>query len=117
MNRIILMGRLTADPDIRECNNGTLVANYSLAVNRYGTEDTDFFRCSAFNKGAEFAEKYLHKGMKIAIEGSVQLGSYTDKEGTKVNTCNVIVNSHEFCESKREDTSNEQNRKGRSSRR
>ena len=107
MNRIILMGRLTDEPDIIESKNGTLIAKYSLAVDRYGTGDTDFFPCSAFGKVAEFAEKYLHKGMKIAIEGSVNLGSYTNKEGVKVNTCNVIVNSHEFCESKkREDESN-----------
>lgn len=99
MNHVVLMGRLTADPEIKNAENVT-VAKYTLAVDRMKKDETDFIRCVAFGKGAEFAEKYLHKGMKIAIEGRIQTGSYTNKDGNKVYTTDVIVNSHYFCESK-----------------
>lgn len=103
MNKIILSGRLTADPEMKNVN-GITIASYSLAVqrdfkNKEGKYDTDFFRCQCFNKTAEFAEKYLKKGMKVLIEGRVQLGSY-DKDGVKHYTTDVIVATHEFCESK-----------------
>lgn len=100
MNKVILMGRLTKDPEIRQAQSGTLIANYSLAVDR-GDKDgnTDFINCKAFGKPAEFVQKYLHKGMKILVEGRWQTGSFDGKNG-KVYTNDCIVNLHYFCESK-----------------
>ncbi len=103
MNKVILMGRLTKDPDIR--GEGTsLVARYTLAVDRRyqkdGEQQTDFISCVAFGKGAEFAEKYLKKGMKIVVCGRIQTGSYTNKDGAKIYTTDVIVEEHDFAESK-----------------
>lgn len=107
MNKVILMGRLTRDPDIRyaQNENGTAVARYTLAVDRRfkrdGEQDADFIGCVVFGKGAEFAEKYFTKGIKIAITGRIQTGSYTDREtGKKVYTTDVIVEEQEFAESK-----------------
>ena len=98
MNKVILMGRLTKDPD---CHGGeTPFARYTLAVDRYG-EGADFISCVAFKKGAEFAEKYLKKGTKIAVVGHIQTGKYTNKDGQTVYTTDVIVESQEFCESKK----------------
>lgn len=100
MNKVILMGRLTKDPEIRQAQSGTLIASYSLAVDR-GDKDgnTDFINCKAFGKPAEFVQKYLHKGMKILVEGRWQTGSFDGKNG-KVYTNDCIVNLHYFCESK-----------------
>lgn len=101
MNNVNLIGRLTNDPDTRQAReSGNKIANYSLAVDRRG-DGTDFIRCVAFGKQAEFAEKYLRKGMKMGVTGSLHTDSYTDKEGRKVNTTEVIVNEHYFCESKK----------------
>ena len=107
MNKVILMGRLTRDPEIRYANNenNTCIANYTLAVDRrfkrQGDEQTaDFIRCVARGKNGEFAEKYLHQGIKIVVEGRIQTGSYTNKDGNKVYTTDVVVESHEFAESK-----------------
>ncbi len=107
MNKVILMGRLTRDPEIRYANNenNTCIANYTLAVDRrfkrQGDEQTaDFIRCVAMGKGGEFAEKYLHQGIKIVVEGRIQTGSYTNRDGQKVYTTDVIVESQEFAESK-----------------
>lgn len=106
MNKVILMGRLTRDPEIRyaQNENGTAVARYSLAVDRRfkrdGDQDADFIGCVVFGKGAEFAEKYLAKGTKIVITGRIQTGSYTNKEGQKVYTTDVVVEEQEFAESK-----------------
>lgn len=107
MNKVILMGRLTRDPEIRYANNenNTCIANYTLAVDRrfkrQGDEQTaDFIRCVAMGKNGEFAEKYLHQGTKIVVEGRIQTGSYTNKDGNKVYTTDVVVESHEFAESK-----------------
>ncbi len=90
MNKVILMGRLTRDPEIRYANNenNTCIANYTLAVDRrfkrQGDEQTaDFIRCVAMGKGGEFAEKYLHQGTKIVVEGRIQTGSYTNKDGRR----------------------------------
>lgn len=107
MNKVILMGRLTRDPEIRYANNenSTCIANYTLAVDRrfkrQGEEQTaDFIRCVAMGKGGEFAEKYLHQGIKIVVEGRIQTGSYTNRDGQKVYTTDVFVESQEFAESK-----------------
>lgn len=103
MNHVTLIGRLTKDPDVRytQGENNTCMARYTLAVDRRTKEkQTDFISCIAFGKTGEFAEKYLHKGTKIAIEGRIQTGSYTNKDGQKVYTTDVVVTSHEFCESK-----------------
>lgn len=103
MNIAILMGRLTRDPDVRTTQTGTTVARYTVAVDRIGKDQgADFISCVAFNKSAEFAEKYFKKGTKIVLEGTIQTGSYTNKDGQKVYTTDVIVNRQEFAESKGE---------------
>lgn len=103
MNFAILMGRLTKDPDISTSQNGTQIARYTIAIDRIGKDQgADFISCVAFNKSAEFADKYLKKGTKIAIEGAIRTGSYTNKDGQKVYTTDVIVNRQEFAESKGE---------------
>ena len=101
------MGRLTRDPEIRYANNenNTCIANYTLAVDRrfkrQGDEQTaDFIPCGAMGKGGEVAEKYLHQGTKIVVEGRIQTGSYTNKDGQKIFTTEVWVESQEFAESK-----------------
>ena len=103
MNKVILMGRLTKDPDMR--GEGTsLCARYTLAVDRRykkdGEDSADFISIVVFSKGAEFAEKYLKKGMKIVVTGRIQTGSYTNKDGQKVYTTDVIAEEQEFAESK-----------------
>ncbi|MDE6318501.1 MAG: single-stranded DNA-binding protein [Lachnospiraceae bacterium] len=107
MNKVILMGRLTRDPEVRysQGENATAIARYTLAVdrrfNRNNDEQTaDFINCVAFGRSGEFAEKYLHKGTKIAVTGRIQTGSYTNKDGVKVYTTEVVVEEHEFAESK-----------------
>ena len=97
MNKVILMGRLTRDPEVRysQGENATAVARYTLAVdrrfNRNNDEQTaDFINCVAFGRSGEFAEKYLHKGTKIAVTGRIQTGSYTNKDGVKVYTLSLI---------------------------
>lgn len=106
MNKIILMGRLTKDPDVRysQGNNPMAIARYTLAVDRKfkrdGEASADFINCIAFGKNGEFAEKYLHKGMKILVEGRWQSGSYTNRDGQKVYTNDCVVESCEFAESK-----------------
>lgn len=106
MNKVILMGRLTADPEVNYSSgeNATTFARYTLAVDRRfkreGDTTADFIRCVAFGKSAEFAQKYLHKGIKIAIEGRIQTGSYNNKDGQKVFTTDVVVENQEFAESK-----------------
>lgn len=106
MNKVILMGRLTRDPDVRYSagENSTAVARYTLAVDRRfhrdGDATADFIGCVAFGRQAEFAEKYLRQGTKIAITGRIQTGSYTNREGQKVYTTEVVVEEQEFAESK-----------------
>lgn len=106
MNRVTLIGRITKDPDVRysQGENSTAVARYTLAVDRKFKKDgeptADFISCVAFGKTGEFAEKYLKKGTKIAVIGHIQTGSYTNKDGNKVYTTDVIVDEHEFVESK-----------------
>ena len=107
MNKVILMGRLTRDPEVRytQGDNQMAIARYTLAVdrrfNRGNDENTaDFISCVAFGKSGEFAEKYLRKGTKIAVSGRIQTGSYTNKDGVKVYTTDVVVEDQEFAESK-----------------
>lgn len=102
-NKVILIGRLTDNPDVRYTSgsDGQLcIARYTLAVGRNKKDETDFIRCVGFGQQGEFAEKYLSKGTKIAIEGRIQTGSYDDKDGKKIYTTDVVVENHEFCESK-----------------
>lgn len=107
MNKVILMGRLTRDPEVRYSagESATAVARYTLAVDRRFRRDgsdqsADFIGCVAFGKQAEFAEKYLRQGTKIAITGRIQTGSYTNRDGQKVYTTDVVVEEQEFAESK-----------------
>ena len=111
MNKVILMGRLVRDPEVRYSQSATgsmAVARYTLAVDRRrsrtsgdNSEQTaDFISCVAFGRSGEFAEKYLHQGIKIAITGHIQTGSYTNKDGQKVYTTDIVVEEQEFCESK-----------------
>ena len=106
MNKVILMGRLTRDPEVRysQGENATAVARYSLAVDRRFRRDNeptaDFINCVAFGRAAEFAERYLRQGTKIAITGRIQTGSYTNKDGVKVYTTDIVVEEQEFAESK-----------------
>ena len=107
MNKVIIIGRLTRDPEIKYTTgeNATATARFSLAVNRRfknkeGNYDADFINCVAFGKTAEFIEKYFTKGMAIGITGRIQTGSYTNKEGQKVYTTDVVVEETEFVESK-----------------
>ena len=106
MNKVILMGRLTRDPDVRysQGENSTAVARYTLAVDRRFSKNeensTDFINIVAFGKAGEFAEKYLKKGTKVLVTGRIQTGSYTNKEGQKVYTTDVVAEDQEFCESK-----------------
>ena len=102
MNSVVLMGRLTKDPDVRCTNDGTAVGRFTLAVDRI-KDGADFISCVAFGKTAEFAEKYLHKGTKICCSGRIQTGSYTNRDGQKVYTTDVILDRMEFAESKAAD--------------
>ena len=106
MNKVIEIGRLVKDPEIRYSQgaNTTCVARYTLAVDRKfkqeGQPTADFINCIAFGKLGEFAEKYLHKGVKIAVTGRIQTGNYKNKDGNTVYTTDVVVEEQEFCESK-----------------
>lgn len=107
MNKVILMGRLTRDPEVRysQGDNASAVARYTLAVDRRFKRDgdqqtADFISCVAFGRAAEFAERYLRQGTKIAVTGRIQTGSYTNRDGVKVYTTDVIIEEQEFAESK-----------------
>lgn len=107
MNKIILMGRLTAEPVLKYSSKDTSMAivRYTLAVDRRfakkedGNTTTDFIRCVVFGKGAEFATKYFHKGQRVLVEGRLQIGEFTNKDGQKVPTADVIVDNQEFADS------------------
>lgn len=118
MNKVMLIGRLTKDPDIRYANNDdqTCIARYTLAVQR-NKDEADFISCVAFGGSGEFAEKYLKQGMRIGVVGHIQTGSYENKDKKKVYTTDVVVESHEFCESKREEEDDKPQRGGRNGRR
>ncbi len=117
MNKVILMGRLTRDPEVRYSQGETplAIARYSLAVDRRnarsnngGDEQTaDFINCVAFGRAGEFAERYFRKGTKIAVSGRIQTGSYTNKDGVRVYTTEVVVEEQEFAESKNASSGNE----------
>lgn len=107
MNKAILMGRLTRDPETRN-TNGLAITRYTLAVDRRykdenGETGADFLNIVAFGKAAEFADKYFRKGTKVLVNGRIQTGSYTNKDGNKVYTTDIVVEDQEFAESKRED--------------
>lgn len=115
MNKVIMIGRLTRDPEVRYSQGNqqpVAIARYSVAVDRKfkqaGQPEADFINCIAFGKLGEFAEKYLHKGTKIAVVGRIQTGSYTNKDGNKVYTTDVVVEEQEFCESKSQQSNNQQ---------
>ena len=120
LNKVILMGRLTRNPEVRYSpgEKATCVAKYTLAVNRRfhreGEQDADFINCVAFGKQGEFAEKYLKQGTKIVISGRIQTGSYTNRDGVKVYTTDVVIEEQEFAESKKaaETSSTPQNTQG-----
>lgn len=109
MNKVILMGRLTRDPEVRysQGERQMAIARYTLAVDRRGRANTsngeqtaDFIQCVAFDRSGEFAEKYFHQGTKIVVTGRLQTGSYTNKDGQRVYTTDVVVEDQEFAESK-----------------
>ena len=106
MNKVILMGRLTRDPEVRygTGENSTAVARYTIAVDRRfkrdGEQSADFISCVTFGRNAEFAEKYLRQGTKIVLAGRIQTGSYTNRDGQKVYTTDIVVEEQEFAESK-----------------
>ena len=122
MNKVILMGRLTRDPEVRY-SQALAIARYTLAVDRRfqrrdnsGNEQTaDFISCVAFGRNGEFAEKYLKQGTKIAITGRIQTGSYTNKDGNKVYTTEVVVEEQEFAESKNASGNNDRPAPGNAS--
>ena len=106
MNKVILMGRLTRDPEVRYSQGATAtaIARFSIAVDRRfkrdGEPDADFINCVAFGRTGEFIERYGHKGTKFVVEGRIQTGSYTNRDGQKVYTTEVVVEEQEFAESK-----------------
>ena len=108
MNKVILMGRLTRDPELRYSNRGeeqTAICNYTLAVDRRqrnqdGNAQADFIPCTAFGRAAEFAEKYFTQGLRVLVTGRIQTGSYTNRDGVKVYTTTVIIEEQEFADSK-----------------
>lgn len=114
MNKVILMGRLTRDPDVRYSSgeNSLSIARYTLAVDRRfkrdGDQTADFINCVAFGRGAEFTEKYFRQGLKVVVTGRIQTGSYTNKDGQKVYTTDVVVEDQEFAESKATSQQNQQ---------
>ena len=106
MNKAVLVGRLTRDPEVRysQGENATAVARYTVAVDRRfkrdGEPTADFIPCVVFGRSAEFAERYFRQGMRVSISGRIQTGSYTNREGQKVYTTEVVVEEQEFAESK-----------------
>lgn len=108
MNSVNLIGRLTADPDYRNIqrkgSEDLAVTNFTLAVDRAGSEDADFIRCTAFGTAADFVDKYFTKGMRVGITGRIQTGSYENKNGDRVYTTDIIVEHMDFADGKKEDT-------------
>ena len=105
INRVVLVGRLTKNPDLRYTQSGSAVASFTVAVerpftNQNGDRDADFINCVTFGRSAEFAERYFRQGIRIVVSGRIQTGSYTNRDGVKVYTTDVIVEDQEFAESK-----------------
>ena len=106
MNKVVLMGRLTRDPEVRysQGENALAIARYTLAVDRRfkrdGEQSADFINCVVFGKSAEFTERYFRQGMRVTVCGRIQTGSYTNRDGQKVYTTDVVVEEQEFTESK-----------------
>ena len=117
MNKVILMGRLTRDPEVRYSagENALAIARYTLAVDRRfrrdGEASADFIQCVSFGRTAEFAEKYFRQGLKIAVTGRIQTGSYTNRDGVKVYTTEVVVEEQEIAERKNASSANTQSYK------
>lgn len=117
MNKVILMGRLTRDPEVRYSQgaNPTAIARYSLAVDRRfkreNEPEVDYINCVVFGKAAEFAEKYFRQGTKVVVSGRIQTGSYTNKEGVKVYTTDIVIEEQEFAESKSNSSNSNANAK------
>lgn len=119
MNKVMLIGRLVRDPDVRYSNNQeqTCVARYTLAVQR-NKDEADFIGCVAFGKAGEFVERYLVKGLKVAVVGNIRTGQYKDRDGETHYTTDVVVEQHEFCEPRQDqDQDREPEEKPRNSRR
>lgn len=110
MNKVILIGRLTKDVEISEGKKAT-VGHYTLAVDNGKDYDASFIRCTVFGKSAEFAEKYFCKGLRVAVEGRIQTGSYEDKDGFTHYTTDVIVERQEFADGKKEEDSRSKSRR------
>ena len=107
MNNVSLIGRLTKDPELKTTQSGLSVCRFTVAVDRpYSKDQTDFINCVAWKKTAEFINNYFCKGQRIALTGSIQTGSYTDKDGKTVYTTDINVNNVEFCESKKQNHNN-----------
>lgn len=110
MNNVSLVGRLTKDPEFKTTQSGLSVCRFTVAVDRpYSKDQTDFINCIAWRKTAEFISSYFSKGQRIALTGSIQTGSYTDKDGKTVYTTDINANNVEFCESKKKSDSNSSN--------
>lgn len=120
MNKVILMGRSVRDPEVRysQGDNPMAIASLTLAVDRKFKQDgqptADFINCKAFGKIAEVIEKYVKKGVKISVTGRIQTGSYTNKDGNKVYTTDVMIEELEFCESKNANSGNAPQQNGQS---
>ena len=112
MNKVVLIGRLTRSPETKytQGENAMAISRYTLAVNRRfkreGEPDADFINCVAFGKNGEFAERYFRQGMRVAVSGRIQTGSYTNKDGQKVYTTDVVIEEQDFCESKSAQSNN-----------
>lgn len=105
MNKVVIIGRLSRDPEIRVSQDGqTTIGRFGIAVDRRGKDQkADFFNVTTFNKTAQFAEKYLKKGIKVAISGRLETNDYTNKDGQKVTSVIIVAEEVEFCESKKEE--------------
>lgn len=110
MNNVSLIGRLTKDPEFKTTQSGLSVCRFTVAVDRpYSKDQTDFINCVAWKKTAEFISSYFSKGQRIALTGSIQTGSYTDKDGKTVYTTDINVGNVEFCESKKKNNDSNNN--------
>lgn len=96
INRVVLLGNMTRDPELRRTGNGKAVTNFTLALNRYNNDEADFVDCVCWERIAENTAQYCSKGSKVAVEGSIQTGSYVDKDGHNRKTVNVLCNRVEF---------------------